>query len=190
MLEVANERGGTMPFEMNRGPRVSDSVRNVCRVLGPLCLIVAVGLIAVSFVSFFQYASRDTREVLNQMLQTGRPVGPRYFWCFFVAVPIFLLGGIMTNIGYMGLAGRYVARELAPAGREIVNAVLGDREIHLDAAHARARTCPKCAGENDADARFCKQCGEALSAALVCPACGKLGDPDAQFCSHCGEAMT
>lgn len=177
-----------MSFETNRGRGVSDNVRNVCRVLGPLCLFVAVVMIGISIFDFFRYANQDSREILSQMRQTG-PKGPQYFWLFFAAMPFFLAGGVMTNLGYMGVAGRYMARELAPAGKVIADAVLGGREIRLGPGSGSSQMCPQCATSNDLDAKFCKQCGEALAAASVCPACGKLGDADAQFCSHCGEAM-
>lgn len=177
-----------MSYETSRGREVSDNVRSVCRVLGPLCFVIAVVMIGVSIVDFFQFANQDPRVTISQMRQTG-PKGPQYFWLFFAAMPFFLAGGIMTNIGYMGIAGRYMARELAPAGKVIADAVLGGREIRPGPASDYSRTCPQCATSNDADAKFCKQCGEALATTSVCPACGKLADADAQFCSHCGEAM-
>ncbi|MBN1179013.1 MAG: zinc ribbon domain-containing protein [Anaerolineae bacterium] len=56
--------------------------------------------------------------------------------------------------------------------------------------------CPKCGFENRADARFCKQCGQALEvlptlppAGVVCPACGATAKPQARFCPRCGKAL-
>lgn len=181
-----------MAFEMNRGRGVSDSVRNVCRVLGPVCLLVAIVLMGMCIYGFFQWASQDPQEMASRIRETDSkgllPIWPN-FWMAFVAMPFLLVGGIMTNLGYIGVAGRYVARELAPAGKVIADAVLDGREIRLGPGSGSSQTCPKCATVNDMDAKFCKQCGEVLAATSICPACGKLGDADAQFCSHCGEAM-
>ena len=49
-------------------------------------------------------------------------------------------------------------------------------------------TCPKCRTINSADAKFCAQCGTALSPGL-CSACNQplaLGD---KFCGKCGKAV-
>ncbi len=45
-------------------------------------------------------------------------------------------------------------------------------------------TCPSCQTANEADSRFCKECGTALSRA--CPSCGRAADADAKFCAGCG----
>jgi len=44
--------------------------------------------------------------------------------------------------------------------------------------------CPSCATVNDADSRFCKECGTPL--APTCPSCGRPADADAKFCAGCG----
>jgi class 3 adenylate cyclase len=49
-------------------------------------------------------------------------------------------------------------------------------------------TCRVCGTENRSDARFCMQCGNALSDA--CPTCGTLNPPVARFCSNCGTALS
>jgi len=46
--------------------------------------------------------------------------------------------------------------------------------------------CPKCNEENDADAKFCKECGAAVAKTAHCPDCGELNDADANFCDNCG----
>ena len=66
--------------------------------------------------------------------------------------------------------------------------------------------CNKCGFENRAQARFCKQCGEALihpdtvpvmemdpapgAGGMVCPACGAANEnADARYCLRCGKPL-
>ena len=47
--------------------------------------------------------------------------------------------------------------------------------------------CPSCGTENDANARFCVQCGTRLAAG--CPVCGTVNQPEAKFCMNCGTNL-
>jgi class 3 adenylate cyclase/tetratricopeptide (TPR) repeat protein len=47
--------------------------------------------------------------------------------------------------------------------------------------------CPRCQSVNPKGARFCLNCGTALSTA--CPNCATLLSPDAKFCHNCGYAL-
>ncbi|HIH45145.1 MAG TPA: RDD family protein [Candidatus Methanoperedenaceae archaeon] len=59
--------------------------------------------------------------------------------------------------------------------------------------------CPKCGAENDANANFCRQCGNNLQAVNVQPApasipglcqkCGTQNDARARFCRQCGNTL-
>ena len=44
--------------------------------------------------------------------------------------------------------------------------------------------CPKCRAENEADARFCEECGTRLDRA--CSNCGQPLTPGKKFCRACG----
>lgn len=44
--------------------------------------------------------------------------------------------------------------------------------------------CTNCGFANEADARFCENCGEPLE--HTCPNCGKAVKPGAKFCKNCG----
>src|SRR5437763_4625522 len=48
-------------------------------------------------------------------------------------------------------------------------------------------TCPSCATENPAQARFCMACGAALP--RTCPNCGAPAPGEARFCMSCGAAL-
>lgn len=47
--------------------------------------------------------------------------------------------------------------------------------------------CPSCGTANDVNAKFCKNCGVALS--RVCPQCGEKLDADSAFCDNCGRKL-
>ena len=48
-------------------------------------------------------------------------------------------------------------------------------------------TCARCGAANDPEARFCEECGGALSD--TCPTCGAAVKPGARFCRSCGTAL-
>jgi class 3 adenylate cyclase/tetratricopeptide (TPR) repeat protein len=47
--------------------------------------------------------------------------------------------------------------------------------------------CPTCGTENEADAKFCTECGSGMQAG--CPACGTANKPGAKFCRACGTTL-
>src|SRR5512140_1886949 len=47
--------------------------------------------------------------------------------------------------------------------------------------------CPNCSFENQADARFCQNCGQPLE--RRCSQCGTANAPEARFCKQCGTAL-
>jgi class 3 adenylate cyclase len=49
-------------------------------------------------------------------------------------------------------------------------------------------TCPTCHYRNDAEARFCVQCGHALD--IFCHACGSRVKAGVRFCGQCGQRLT
>ena len=48
--------------------------------------------------------------------------------------------------------------------------------------------CTNCGTENQADRKFCKECGTALQA--VCQICGTGNEPGDKFCGNCGSGLT
>ena len=48
--------------------------------------------------------------------------------------------------------------------------------------------CPRCAGQNQPDARFCEDCGARLE--LSCPSCGQPLTPGKKFCRSCGATVS
>ncbi|MBT8202656.1 MAG: AAA family ATPase [Acidimicrobiia bacterium] len=47
--------------------------------------------------------------------------------------------------------------------------------------------CSNCGTENQAERKFCRECGTALQ--VVCGACGTANDPGDKFCGNCGTTL-
>jgi len=47
--------------------------------------------------------------------------------------------------------------------------------------------CPACGKENAASAKFCVECGKAMT--LSCPACGAVLTEKSKFCPECGAKL-
>ena len=118
------------------------------------------------------------------------------FWMGAVGIPLMGLGAIATKFAYMGTVARYVAGETAPVATDTINYVVeGTRESLRDVVGAIRGDhpsdplvdCPTCHTQNDRDAKFCDNCGEAL--ARGCASCGKVNDADAKFCDGCGKSL-
>ena len=48
-------------------------------------------------------------------------------------------------------------------------------------------SCAGCGATNEADARFCEECGAALD--RRCASCGAESKPTARFCRRCGGSL-
>jgi hypothetical protein len=168
-------------------------VRGVLRVVGPLLMVVGGLFILVGAIDFFSAFS-----------SMGGP--PTKFWCLFVGFPLLGIGGAMTKAAYLGRIARYYSQEITPVAtdtfsyaahetkdgiRDVVGAIsegLRDDRGSGGTAEVQVR-CHKCNHENDADAKFCSECGSALAKSVPCPGCGELNDHDARFCDNCGRAL-
>ena len=166
-------------------------VRNTLRVVGPIIALAGLGFMIVGFVNFFH--------------AFGGTEPPRLFWCFFVGMPLLFVGGVLSSYGYMGRVARYAAEEMAPVGKDTFNYMAdgthegiktvagaigeGLREGGLAGGAQTMVRCHKCNALAPADAKFCGQCGQALSKTGPCPNCHELNDPDAKFCDNCGHAF-
>jgi hypothetical protein len=86
------------------------AVRSFLRIGGPLLAVTGLGFLSVGVVSFFS------------AFQSGGM--PGYFWCAFVGMPLLFVGGVMTQLGYLGSITRYVAAEQTPVAIDAVNDVV------------------------------------------------------------------
>lgn len=160
-------------------------VRDVLRVVGPVVLGLGAILVVIGIGSFFS--------------SIGSFEPPKYFWCAFLGMPMIFVGGVMTSYGYMGAMLRYQVGEAAPVGKDAFNYMAdgtkGGVKTMASALGSGLRegmqgesvTCAKCGHENDANAKFCDECGAAMS--VSCPTCGQVNDADAKFCDSCGKKL-
>ena len=49
--------------------------------------------------------------------------------------------------------------------------------------------CPNCGASVSRDAKFCPECGQALTANLTCPNCGHESPHGTKFCAECGTKL-
>lgn len=144
----------------NPGLAGQDALRTTFRVIGPLLLVVALALGGVALADFFR--AFGSTELGAQ---------PTKFWMFFVALPLFAVGGWLTQAGYLGAAARYTAGETMPVVKDSAayltdgEGVLGVGRTVDDAGTATATGpfCRSCGVRNDPDARFCDGCGTSLA---------------------------
>ena len=167
-----------------------DNVRDMLRVLGPVGVGIGLIFALVGLGSFFS--------------SFGSFQPPRYFWCAFIGLPFIALGSAICKFAFMGAVSRYIADEVAPVGKDVVNymadgthdalrqaatAVSEGIRTGLSAAETSEIPCPECKTPNEPSAKFCKGCGKPLGKTRRCAACGQLNDSDARFCDHCGKAI-
>lgn len=162
-------------------------IRGALRIIGPAMALAGLIFTIVGFGSFFSaFGSFET---------------PRYFWCAFVGLPLLAIGFGITRFAYLGAVTRYMANEVAPVGKDVVNYIAeGTKGAVRDmaaavgegfhaGAPARLLRCHKCHADNELPANFCKACGAPLGKTKSCPGCREMNDPDARFCDRCGMAM-
>jgi RNA polymerase subunit RPABC4/transcription elongation factor Spt4 len=163
------------------------------RTLGPVILGIGILLMIVGGVDFFR--------------AFGGSEPPRLFWCFFVAIPLLFVGGVLSQFGYAGSVVRYMAQEMAPVGKDTFNYMadgtkdgiqtvaaavgqgLGQGMAAMGGAMGAKVTCRTCKALVDAAAKFCPQCGGAMTKDKPCPNCKHLNDADAKFCDNCGQSI-
>ncbi len=168
----------------------NNQLRDTLRIIGPAITIAGVLFAVIGFGSFFS--------------SFGSFEPPQYFWCAFVGLPLIALGGAICKFAFLGAVSRYMANEVAPVGKDVVNYLArGTKEAVRDVAAAVAGGlhagtegrevqflhCHKCNTDNENPANFCKKCGAPLRKTKPCPSCRKLNDPDARFCAQCGKSV-
>jgi len=168
-----------------------NQTRGFLRVLGPAIAVLGLIFVVIGLVSFFS--------------SFGSFQPPRYFWCAFIGMPLLAVGVGISKFAYLGAVSRYMADEVTPVGKDVVNYMAhGTKDAIGEVASAigqglglKASTsptqlvrCHKCNADNEVDAKFCKQCGSPLTKSKPCPNCDELNDPDARFCDNCGKPLS
>lgn len=200
-----------------------NQTRTLLRLIGPLVLLTGVILTVIGVSSVFSSSSRAATTTASpgngvfpgvngvpivvpngRTLEEPKPPEPNRFWYAFVGLPLIGIGVLLCKFGYMGAVTRYVAGEIAPVGKDVINYMAdGTKDAVRDLAGAvasgmreggaptkeAARACPGCGEANDADAKFCDSCGKPLPGEVVCAQCSQPNDSDAKFCDNCGAAL-
>lgn len=161
--------------------------RTGLRAIGAVLAIGGGILAAIGLVSFFS--------------AFGGGGTPSLFWCAFLGLPMLGIGLQLLRAGYIGTIARYVAGETAPVAADTLDYLADEAApaVQSVAASLRAglqtptgaacRPCRQCQHGNDADARFCEQCGTPLQQPQRCPKCRAENQADARFCDACGERL-
>ena len=103
---------------------------------------------------------------------------PTKFWMAFIGLPLIAIGVWMMQAGFLGAATRYVAGEVTPTIKDALS--------YAGVGTARP-VCARCGATNRAEAKFCDDCGAALS--TTCASCGHVNAADATFCDECGKPL-
>lgn len=154
-----------------------ERTKRILKIVGPIVAAAGLILAVVGFVSFFSSFGGDGM--------------PSLFWCAFVGMPVFVIGLGITFTAFRREIATYHKNESAPVVNEFAEdikpAVQSVASAVRETAAAQNAICPDCGEKNDADAKFCKNCGAALR--KVCPDCGEQNDADAKFCKSCGKSL-
>jgi len=161
--------------------RSGDPVRTVIKVIGGIVYGVGIGLIILSFASFF--------------------LAP-YLSLVFGSVFVFIvLGFIATTLGRM-LLGMAKTKsfsgpvsEQEPVSRSEVQeemtydyTFVSDREARIEKKKSKSYSrCPECGTENDDKATKCSSCGTSLTGYKKCSLCYMLNKKENRFCKNCGH---
>ena len=152
-----NKRGGVL---LGKEPFIPDKhlqMKSMFRRIGPLLLVIGVVCIIIAMVDFF------TLDFFEE---------PKYFWLFFVAMPIIFIGFIVTNAGYAQDAAKYMSREMAPVTSETFNYIAKETQEGVEAVAkavqrgkaevVQAKHCQSCQTLNKVGANFCNECGQSI----------------------------
>ncbi len=137
---------------------------------------------------------RQTTSLDNDQFLKGMTVSVAAVWIVVTLVGIFvpsvLTGSDPTHIP--------LAAILAPIAGAIVTGTIAqfvERAVPAEAAPVGAgpAACPSCGKNNPAEAKFCMQCGSAVSPISnpgFCPKCGSKVTAGGDYCTRCGTRLT
>lgn len=173
--------------------RGSTAIRDIFQIIGPIILCLGAIFVIMGVMDAIGSDGRHGRS-----------------WWPFVGLPLLFVGAVITVNGFMGVMARFHASQIAPLGKDVTNYMVDGTKGSIKtigsalgaglaegmgqpageaAAGQVAVRCHKCNKPNPADAKFCSDCGAALTKSKPCPACHELNDPDARFCGNCGGTL-
>ncbi|HHW38189.1 MAG TPA: hypothetical protein GXX18_13290 [Bacillales bacterium] len=155
--------------------------RSFYRILGPVLLFIGAICLIMASIDFFTLQGFEE---------------PKFFWLFFLSLPIIFIGFVLTGFGFGGAIAKYQSREYAPVAKDTFNYLATEttsgvkeisKAIQEGANSTQSLICYKCNGENLIHAKFCSYCGEKL--VQICPHCEEVNTADALYCNHCGKSL-
>ena len=161
------ETGNMLGRPTGPGLRQQSGVRTLFRVLGVVLAPLGVLLLAVGFYRFVTFDPSGW--------DAGPPDG---FLMFALGGIVAVVGFGFLNAGFMGASARYTAGETMPVVKDSatylsdgegilgVGRTVDDQTVDEQHVTQRAATgpyCRSCGVRNDEDAKFCDDCGTALS---------------------------
>jgi hypothetical protein len=151
--------------------------RSFFRLLGPVLLLIGAACMIIAFIDFFTLQGFEE---------------PKYFWLFFVALPVIFVGFVLSGLGFGGSVAKYQSREYAPVVKDTFNYLAketnsGVSEVSRAIKQESVLTCRRCQKQNASNAKFCNGCGENL--VKVCGSCQQENTEEARFCNHCGTTL-
>jgi len=168
------------------------ALRGVLRILGPLLIVAGIAF-TVAGVYSFNKSFNERRESFGQpfsvLLEPERKESsPDRFWMCFLGFPLIGIGIFATKVGFLGTAARYVVHETRDSVSVLAGAVAEGIREGYD-GEEEGVDCRACGVANDPEARFCDNCGKAISSRPICPACRRENDAAAKFCDGCGSRI-
>ena len=152
-------------------------VKRILQVVGITTLLIGIVFALIGFIDFFN------------ALQEGMP---ERFWCLFVGMPLIGIGASLLGVGFKREVMKYMEKESAPvvneAAKDMAPAVKTVAAAVKEAVSGseKGKTCA-CGCENEADGKFCKNCGAPLE--CVCAHCGASVATDSMYCAQCGAKL-
>ena len=167
---------------------MSNFIRNLGRICGPIMILVGVIFAIIGILELFspfgpfgQLGSMDSFSPLD---------APTKFWYAFIGLPLIGFGVSICKAAYLKPIANYVADETHDAISTLSSAVIsGHNTSNLSSKHQTVIACHKCNHHNSKDSKYCSSCGVPLIKSKQCTYCNELNDPDARFCDNCGETM-
>lgn len=164
-MTLRNQEPSATPPLKRLQTEQQNSIRAFFRLMGPFIFLVGVICVIGGLASFFS--------------SFGSFEAPHYFWLCFIGMPLMFVGGILSNLGFMGAVARYIAGESAPVAVDTVNYVADETKGAIETvAQSAAKGVVEGIGE-----------GRAVGQKSFCPQCGKSVENEFKFCPQCGNSL-
>ena len=98
-------------------------------------------------------------------------------WRFVLAILLLIFASIFGYAGFTAFFTSFGMMKQGEGNRKEDNSAIGTTNINK---------CDKCGHENEANVKFCKNCGESMQNFIECE-CGTRVPKDAEFCTNCGK---